>query len=70
MDDIYKSMQDAAIRIAEERLGRRLPDYLVQNIRFGGWGLIGLEAIIDTVRTVDLYGIEPYLRQLAKDILE
>lgn len=66
MDELSISMQNEAIRIAEERLGYSLTEPLIQNIRLGGWGYMGLEAIIDTVRTIELPELERYLRDLKK----
>jgi len=66
LDELTISMQNEAIRIAEERLGHSLTESLIQNIRLGGWSYMGLEAIIDTVRTIELHDLERYLRDLKK----
>ena len=63
-DQLSVSMQNEAIRVSESRLGRTLSVHLKNKIRLGGWGYMGLEAIIDTVRTIDLDQLETYLGRL------
>lgn len=58
-------MQNEAISISEERLGKSLTPELVSNIR-RPWSYMGLEMIIDTVRTIELNDLEDYLDRLTK----
>ena len=57
-------MQDEVIKIASMRLGKSLPEELVSKVRQKKWGYMGLEMIIDTVRTIDTKEIEKYLATL------
>jgi len=63
LDELSISMQNEVVKIAEERLQKRLPSYLLENIR-KPWSHMGLEMIIDTVRTIDLRDLENYLANL------
>jgi hypothetical protein len=62
-DELSIAMQNEVVKIAEERLQKRLPFNLVENIR-KPWSYKGLEMIIDTVRTIDLRDLENYLTNL------
>ena len=63
LDELSIAMQNEAVKIAEERLQKRLPSYIVENIQ-KPWSYMGLEMIIDTVRTIDLRNLEDYLTNL------
>jgi hypothetical protein len=65
-DNLTIAMQDDAIRIAEMRLNRPLPTNLKEKIRLNRWSYMGLEMIIDTVRTIELNDLEQYLANLDK----
>lgn len=62
-DDLSIAMQNEAIKISEQRLGRSLPPALVANIQ-KPWSYMGLEMIIDTVRTIEIESLESYLTKL------
>lgn len=64
-DSLSLSMQDEVIKIASNRLGRPLSDYLVAKVCQKKWSYIGLEIIIDSVKTLDTREIENYLSKLA-----
>jgi len=61
---ISKAMQDEAIQIAEQRLGHPLTGALKEKICLERWGFMGLEAIIDTVSTIETEKIERYIENL------
>ncbi len=63
-DSLIIAMQEDAIRIAELRLNRPLPDNLKEKIRLNRWGYMGLEMIIDTVKTIEANNLERYLDNL------
>lgn len=65
-DKLSVAMQSEAIRIAEERLRRPLAERLKEKIRLPKWSYMGLEMIIDTVRTIELDDLERYLSELDK----
>ena len=62
-DKISIAMQNEIIKISEGRLGRPLDSILIEKIR-KPWGYMGLEMIIDTVRTIEIDGLEQYLAEL------
>lgn len=66
VDKLAIAMQDNAIRIAEQRLNYSLSIKLKENIRLPKWSYMGLEMIIDTVRTIDIKDLERYLEELDK----
>ena len=57
-------MQDEVISVSEERLGHSLSQELISKIRQGGWSYMGLEMMIDTVKTIEVSKIENYLSRL------
>lgn len=63
-DALSRNMQDEAVKIAYERLGYPLVDYLADKIRRNKWSYMGLEMIIDTVRDLPVDEIEGYLSRL------
>ena len=63
-DNLSKCMQDEVIRIAVNRLGKRLSKELESKVRQPKWSYMGLEMIIDTVNTIDASEIEGYLSRL------
>lgn len=65
-DKVSVAMQDEVVRIAEERLNRPLTEGLKEKIRLPRWSYMGLEIIIDTVRTIELNDLERYLTDLDK----
>lgn len=62
-DTLTVAMQNDAINISEQRIGRPLHPKLLANIR-KPWSYIGLEMIIDTVRTIEINDLEKYLTRL------
>ena len=64
MDELTISMQNEAIVVASERLGYPLSQELVNKIRNPRWSYMGLEMIIDTVRTIHMSEIEKYISSL------
>jgi hypothetical protein len=64
MDQLSIKMQEAIIDLAEQKTGRPLRKELLDNIKTRGWSYMGLEMIFDTVKTLDDYAIEDYLRAL------
>lgn len=66
VDKLAIAMQDNAIRIAEQRLNYSLTIKLKENICLPKWSYMGLEMIIDTVRTIDIKDLERYLEELDK----
>jgi hypothetical protein len=63
-DRLSIAMQDEAIRIVEQRLNQPLSSKLKAKIRLPKWSFMGLEMIIDTVRTIDIEDLERYLEDL------
>ena len=63
-DKLAIAMQDNVIRLAEERLAKPLDNELKRKVRLNRWSYMGLEMIIDTVRTIELSDLERYLRNL------
>jgi len=63
-DNLSANMQNEVIKIAEERLRKPLSNTLINKVRNPRWGYIGLEMIIDTVKTIDITKLESYLLNL------
>lgn len=63
-DNMSVKMQDAIIKMAEERLGKKLSAELKAKVRQPKWSYMGLEMIINTVRTIEDTEIENYLARL------
>jgi hypothetical protein len=63
-DKLSQNMQDEVIKIAEKRLGKRLSDILTAKVRQTKWSYMGLEMIIDTVKSIEVGEIENYLTKL------
>lgn len=63
-DSLSVSMQDEIIRIASTRIGKPLPEELIAKVRQRKWSYMGLEMIIDTVKSIDALEIEGYLSRL------
>ena len=63
-DSLSNAMQDEVISVSEERLGHSLSQELICKIRQGGWSYMGLEMMIDTVKTIEVSKIENYLSRL------
>lgn len=63
-DALSRNMKDEVIKIASERLGSPLQDELIAKVRQRKWGYMGLEMMIDTVRTIDKSEIIDYLSKL------
>lgn len=63
-DKLSRAMQQQAIRIASERLGKPLRKELAEKICQNKWSYMGLEMIIDTVSTIDIKEVENYLSKL------
>ncbi|WP_343304642.1 hypothetical protein AAHN97_24020 [Chitinophaga niabensis] len=60
-DALSLSLQDEGIKIASERLGYPLEDELITNVRQQKWSYMGLEMMIDTVKTIEISEITNYL---------
>lgn len=63
-DKLSQNMQDEVIKIAEKRLGKRLSYTLTAKVRQTKWSYMGLEMIIDTVKSIEVGEIENYLAKL------
>jgi len=63
-DNLSANMQNEVIKIAEERLGKPLSNTLINKVPGPRWGYMGLEIIIDTVKTIDITKLESYLLNL------
>ncbi|GEP52760.1 hypothetical protein FNO01nite_34320 [Flavobacterium noncentrifugens] len=63
MDEGIRNMQNAIIKISEERLGEPLTDKMIHDIRLFQ-GYMGLEFIIDTVKTSEGNELREYLKNL------
>ena len=63
-DGVTVAMQDEIIRIATLRLGRPLPPEIINLVRINRWGYMGLESIIDSVKSMEMHEIEEYLSGL------
>lgn len=63
-DKLSQNMQDEVIKIAEKRLGKRLSDTLTAKVRQTKSSYMGLEMIIDTVKSIEVGEIENYLAKL------
>jgi hypothetical protein len=60
-DSLSLSMQNEVISIATLRLNKPLPQELMVKVRQSKWSYMGLEMIIDTVKSIDVSEIESYL---------
>ena len=65
-DKLTIAMQEEAILVVERRLNRPLGNNLKGKIRLNRWSYMGLEMIIDTVKTIEEGAIEQYLENLDK----
>ncbi|POY34639.1 hypothetical protein C3K47_19245 [Solitalea longa] len=63
-DSLSLSMQDEVIKIASERLGHPISKELIAKVRQKKWSYMGLEMIIDTVKSINASEIESYLAKL------
>lgn len=63
-DGLSRSMQDEIIKIASERLKHPLSEELISKVRERKWSYLGLEMIIDTVKTIEVSKIKNYLSKL------
>lgn len=63
-DALSINMQDEVIKIASTRLGHSLSEDLIAKVREKKWSYMGLEMMIDTVRTIESSEIENYLSKL------
>ena len=63
-DNLSRNMQDEIIKIASERLGYPLTDSLISKVRQLKWSYMGLEIMMDTVKTTEVSDIENYLLHL------
>ena len=64
VDDLRVNMQDEILRVSALRLGHEVSNELVNNVRDSKWSYMGLEMILDSVKTIDIDQIEIYLSQL------
>lgn len=64
-DALSVNMQNEIIFIAEERLQKPLSKILIDRVRNPRWSYMGLEMIIDTVKTIDINMVESYLSNLS-----
>jgi hypothetical protein len=60
-DNLSRNMQNEIIKIASERLGYPLADNLVSKVQQLKWSYTGLEMIMNSVKTIDVFDIENYL---------
>jgi hypothetical protein len=63
-DSLSINMQEAIIGEAQKKLKSELPDHLIESIRNRGWGYMGLEMILDTVKFLEGEKLETYLQKL------
>ena len=63
MDEVVNNMHHLIIQISENRLGTTLTNKMVYDIKLFQ-GYIGLEFIIDTVKTIDIEELNSYLENL------
>lgn len=63
-DSLSRKMKNEVIKIASKRLGHSLSDDLIAKVRQKKWSYMGLEMVIDSVRTLDESEIENYLSKL------
>jgi hypothetical protein len=63
-DALSVNMQEAIVGEVQKKLKKWLPKELIENIRSRGWSYMGLEMILDTVKTLEADQIEQYLRNL------
>ena len=63
-DKLSRNMQNEIIKIASERIKHPLTDDLISKVRQLKSSYLGLEMIIDTVRTTEVSNIESYLSNL------
>lgn len=63
-DPLSISMQDEIFKIASARMGKPLPEALIAKVKQRKWSYMGLEMIIDTVKSIEVSEIESYLSKL------
>lgn len=63
-DGVTTGMQDEIIKIATLRLGHPLSPEIISLLRINRWGYMGLESIMDTVKSLEVNEIEEYLSRL------
>jgi hypothetical protein len=63
-DALSRNMQDEVIKIAVKRLGHSLSEELMAKVRQKKWSYMGLEMMIDTVKSIEVSEIESYLAKL------
>lgn len=64
-DQLTVAMQNEVIKTSEERLGESLKPDLIAKIRRAR-SYMGLEMMIDTVRTIELNELKNYIDRLAE----
>lgn len=63
-DAISNNMQNEVIKIASKTIGHPLGEGLVKKVRQSRWSFMGLEMMIDTVNSIEVWEIESYLAKL------
>lgn len=63
-DAMSRNMQDEVIKIASEKLGHSRSKELIAKVRQKKWSYMGLEMILDSVKSLDVTEIENYLSKL------
>lgn len=67
MDEVVRNMQNEIFKISEEKLGEPLTNKMIDHIRLFQ-GYIGLESIIDTVKTLRGGELRDYLNSLRNNL--
>ena len=63
-DSLSRNMKNEIIKIAYKRLRRKLSEDFIANFLQKKWSYMGLEMIMDSLRTLDKDEIETYLSKL------
>lgn len=64
MDKVSIAMQNEIVHIASQRLGHPLSSSIIDKVCQNKWSYMGLESIIDFVKTLEIHEIEDYLSSL------
>lgn len=64
MDEGIKNMQIEIAKIYENRVSKKLPNEVAEKLKIKYLSYIGLEMIIDTVRSIELSKLDKYLNEI------
>ena len=64
MDEGIINMQKIIVEISQDRLGKKISPLIIEKIKTKYLSYIGLEMIIDSVKSIEVENLEKYLDDL------